>query len=113
MNSRQDLALLVVDVPAPLIPAGSHNNGSIRQVTQPSKVALASVAMEVDDHRNLLSSIGWGNLHLGDSGVVGFLAPRLNNGDLKGAAIRPRVGHIGNCDSRTTSHPTWRVVGKT
>ena len=50
---------------------------------------------------------------LGDSGVVGFLAPRLNNGDLKGAAIRPRVGHIGNCDSRTTSHPTWRVVGKT
>ena len=50
---------------------------------------------------------------LGDSGVVGFLAPRLNNGDLKGAAIRSRVGHIGNCDSRTTCHPTWRVWGKT
>ena len=44
MNCRQDLALLVVDVPAPLIAAGSHNNSSIRQVAQSSKVALTSIA---------------------------------------------------------------------
>ena len=50
---------------------------------------------------------------LGDSSIVGLLAPGLNNGDLKGAPIGPRVGHIGNCDSRTTCHPTWRVWGKT
>ena len=54
----------------------------------------------------------WIDPDLGDPGVVGLLAPRLNNGDLKGAAIRPRVGHIGNCDSRTTCHPTWRVLVK-
>merc|ERR1712038_1676790 len=102
------LALLVVDVPAPLIAAGSHNHSSIHQVAQPSKVALTSIAMEVDDHRDLLSSIGWGNLHLGDSGIVGLLAPRLNNGDLKGATIGPRVGHIGHCDSRTTCHPALK-----
>ena len=44
MNDLQDLALLVVDVPAPLIAAGSHNNSSIRQVAQSPNVALAPVA---------------------------------------------------------------------
>ena len=54
----------------------------------------------------------WIHPDLGDPGVVGLLAPRLNNGDLKDAAIRPGVGHVGHRDSRTTGRPTWRVLGE-
>ena len=43
---------------------------------------------------------------LGDPVIVGLLAPRLNNGNLKDAAIRARVRHIVHCDSGTTGHPT-------
>ena len=39
---------------------------------------------------------------LGDPGIVRLLAPRLYDGDLKGASIGSWVGHIGHCDFNST-----------
>ena len=85
---------------------------------------IKSVTVKVNHHGDLLTCCGWGHLHLRiifssliltfdlrDPRVVGLLAPRLYDGDLKGAPIRSRVGHIGHSDSRTACYTTtWEVA---
>ena len=49
------LALLVVHIPAPLVAIGHDHYNTVPQETQPPDIPLATVAMEVDNQRKLLS----------------------------------------------------------